>query len=88
MYELQSKNVTQLKKELKPYEGKMILKLTRINSLKDGEFIKILHKVKSNELVFWDGEQLNYLEINKDIEIMNNGFRFKNCTYEILDIKQ
>lgn len=86
---LQAKNFNQLKKELKEIEGKAIFKLTRSNSLKDGEFLRVLHKVKANDIVFWDGEQLTHLNIGsaKDIEFINNGFKVKNVTIELMEVK-
>ena len=80
-----AQNFNQLKKELKPLEGKAIFKLTRTNSMKDGEFLRILHKVKQNEIIFYDGTQLTHLEIKsaKDIEMIENGFRVLNCKYEL-----
>lgn len=87
---LQAKNFNQLKKELKPLEGKAIFKLTRINTSKDGEFLRVLHQVKTNDLVFWDGKQLTHLNISsaKEIEFIENGFRIRNVTLELLEIKE
>lgn len=86
---LQAKNFNQLKKELKPLEGKAVFKLTRTNSMRDGEFLRILHQVKTKELVFYDGEQLTHLNIDsvKDVEFIENGFRVKNVTLELLEVK-
>lgn len=86
---LQAKNYSQLKKELKPLEGKAIFKLTRTNSMRDGEFLRVLHQVKTNDLVFYDGEQLTHLNINsaKEIEFMENGFKVRNVTLELMEVK-
>ena len=86
---LQAKNYSQLKKELKPLEGKAIFKLTRTNSMRDGEFLRVLHQVKMNDLVFYDGEQLTHLNINsaKEIEFMENGFKVRNVTLELMEVK-
>jgi hypothetical protein len=86
---LQAKNFNQLKKELKPLEGKVIFKLTRTNSMRDGEFLRVLHQVKTNELVFFDGEQLTHLNINsaKELEFIENGFKVRNVTLELLEVK-
>lgn len=86
---LQAKNFNQLKKELKEIEGKAIFKLTRINTMKDGEFLRVLHKVKTNDLIFWDGERLTHLNINsaKDIEFIENGFKIRNVTAELVEVK-
>lgn len=90
MYNIKAQNLTQLKKELKELEGKAILKLTRVNSWNDGEFLRILHKVKSDKIVFWDGQQECALQYPKakDIIINNNGFIIGNCTYELIEVKQ
>lgn len=87
---LKAKNFSQLKKELKTLEGKGIFKLTRINTTKDGEFLRVLHQVKTNDLVFWDGQQLTHLRIDsaKEIEFIENGFRIRNVTVELLQIKE
>lgn len=88
MYNIKAKNLTQLKKELKEIEGKAILKLIRINSFNDGEFLRVLHKVRTNDLVFWDGQQECHLGYPKakDVIINNNGFTIGNCTYKIVNI--
>ena len=87
---LTATNYNQLKKELKPLEGKAIFKLTRSNSMNDGEFFRVLHAIKQNEIVFYDGKQLTYLPIKsvKDIEINDNGFNVGNCKFELIEIKQ
>jgi len=87
---LQSKNFNQLKKELKPLEGKAIFKLTRTNSMRDGEFLRVLHQIKTNDLVFWDGTQLTHLNISsaKEVEFIENGFRIRNVTLELIEIKE
>ena len=81
-------NWFQLKKQLRPLVGKAIFKLERTNSLNDGTFFRVLHKVKPHELVFWsneDGEA--YLEIPKeketDLEFFENGFKIGNLTYTL-----
>ena len=75
----------ELKKQLKPLEGKAIFTLQRVHSFQDGIFHRVLHEVHSHELVFFDGEQLVYLEIpeseENELEFFENGFRYKNCTY-------
>ena len=74
-----------LKKQLKPLEGKAIFTLQRVHSFQDGAFHRVLHEVHSHELVFFDGEQLVYLEIpeseKNELEFFESGFRYKNCTY-------
>jgi len=86
---LQAKNYNQLKKELKEIEGKAIFKLTRTNSMRDGEFLRVLHKVKTNDIEFWDGQQITHLNISsaKDIEFINNGFKIRNVTLELMEVK-
>lgn len=87
---LKAKNLSQLKKELKEIEGRAIFKLTRTNSMRDGEFLRVLHKVKTNDIVFWDGQQLTHLNINsaKDVEFIENGFRVRNVTVELIKINE
>lgn len=87
---LTATNFNQLRKELKPLEGKAIFKLVRTNSMKDGEFLRVLHKVKQKEFEFFDGEQITHLQINKanDIEFIPNGFKVLNCTYKLLKVMQ
>jgi hypothetical protein len=86
---LKAKNFNQLKKELKLIEGKAIFKLTRTESLENGEFLRVLHKVKTDSIVFWDGKQLTYLNIKhkKDIEFIENGFKYQNVTLELMEVK-
>ena len=89
---LNAKTWADLKKQLKGIEGKAIFKLTRSNSMNDGEFLRVLHKVKPHELVFSDGKNLCYLDINKDsenlIQYFNNGFSFCNCKYTLLQVME
>lgn len=85
---LNATNWKELKKQLRQIQGKAIFKLERVNSMNDGTFYRVLHQVKPHELVFFDGKQQVYLQVNegeeKQIEYLENGFRIKNCTY-ILD---
>jgi hypothetical protein len=74
-------------KQLKTLEGKALFKLTRINSANDGEFTRILHKVRQKDIVFWDGNQLTYLP-RQGIEFFENGFKVQNCTFELLKIME
>lgn len=80
----------ELKKTLRKIQGKAIFELTRVNSLSDGTFVRVLHQVKPHQLVFFDGKQLVYLDINinmeKNIEFFENGFKFLNCTYTLKTI--
>ena len=73
----------ELKKQLKTLEGKAAFRMTRVN----GIFHRILHEVQPHNLVFWDGEQLVYLDVPEEEEdkltFFENGFRFANCTYEL-----
>lgn len=74
----------ELKKRLRPLEGVVIFTLTRVNSLNDGTFIRILHRVKPHELVFFDGIQLTYLPlIEEELTLLDNGFIQRNCTFTI-----
>jgi hypothetical protein len=84
-----AKNKSDLINKLKALEGKAVLKLTRVQSLNDGEFLRILQKIKTNSIVFVDDTLKECsLEIPKvkDLEILENGFRIKNCTYELVKI--
>jgi hypothetical protein len=74
-------------KQLKALEGKALFKLTRINSMNDGIFTRILHKIRQNDIVFWDGKQLTYLP-KQGIEFFENGFKVQNCTFELLEVKE
>lgn len=62
--------------------------MKRVNSMNDGTFYRVLHQVKPHELVFFDGKQQVYLQVNTETEnkivYFENGFRIGNCTY-ILD---
>lgn len=58
----------ELKKQLRPLQGKAIFELERTNSLNDGKFLRVLHQVKLHELVFFDGKQLMSLDVKPEIE--------------------
>lgn len=45
-------NWKELKKQLRPLQGKAIFELERYNSMNDGIFLRVLHQVKAHELVF------------------------------------
>lgn len=85
-------NWTDLKKQLRPLEGNAIFTLQRVRSFQDGVFHRILHEVRTHELVFFDGEQLVYLEVPEseedELEFFENGFRYKNCTYTLEKIME
>ena len=83
-------NLNQLRKELKPLEGKAILKITRTGSLQDGTFDRVLHKVRQNDLVLFTGSELSYLEFGKakDIKFLPDGFKIKNCIIQLDKIMQ
>lgn len=89
---LDAKTWKELKKQLRKIQGKAVFELTRINSLNDGQFLRVLHQVKPHELVFFDGKQLTYLDIDTDAEqsinFFENGFAFKNCTYILKTIME
>jgi hypothetical protein len=85
-----AENKSDLSRKLKELEGKAIFKLTRIESLNDGEFLRILHKVKSKNIIFIGNDMKEWvIEIPKakELEILKNGFKIKNCTYELLEVK-
>lgn len=51
----------------------------------DGTFYRVLHQVKPHGLVFFDGRQSVYLQVDvrteNKIEYFENGFMIGNCTY-------
>ena len=61
-------NWKELKKQLRPLQGKVIFELERHSSLNDGKFLRVLHQVKAHELVFYDGKQTSTLTIAEDME--------------------
>ncbi|SCI19474.1 Uncharacterised protein [uncultured Eubacterium sp.] len=78
-------NWKELRKQLKQIQSKAVFKLERVDSMNDGTFYRVLHQVKPHELVFFDGKQQVYLQVNTEIEnkivYFENGFRIGNCTY-------
>lgn len=84
---LNATNWRELKKQLRQIQGKAVFKLERVNSMNDGTFYRVLHQVKPHELVFFDGKQLVYLQVDKEtennIEFIENGFKIGNCTYTL-----
>lgn len=82
----------ELKKQLRQLQGKAIFELTRINSLNDGTFSRILHKVNAHDIVFFDGRQTATLNISKQnedtIRYFENGFAFMNCTYKLIRVME
>jgi hypothetical protein len=78
--------VSILKNQLKPLEGIAVFSLKRTNSLNDGKFFRILHKVKPKEIVFFDGKQVCNLPLDENtLELFNGGFKSENCTYTIMN---
>ena len=71
----------ELKKQLRTLEGKAVFRMTRVNSFHNGIFHRILHEVQPHNLVFWDGEQLVYLDVPEEEE--DKLTFFENCTYEL-----
>ena len=88
---LNASNWTECKRQLRPLCGKAVFQLERSHSLNDGKFLRVLHKVKPHELVFYDGEKLAYLTIPKEreseLQFFENGFIYQNCTYTLLQVK-
>ena len=84
---LNATNWKELKKQLRQMQGKAVFKLERVNSMNDGTFYRVLHQVKPYELVFFDGKQPVYLQVDirteSEIEYFENGFRIGNCTYTL-----
>ena len=89
---INASNFKELKKQLRQLQGKAIFELIRINSLKDGKFLRILHKVNAHDIIFWDGERQVTLDITKDQEnniiYFENGFKILNCTYKLINIME
>ena len=84
---LNATNWKELKKQLRQIQGKAVFKLERVNSMNDGTFYRVLHQVKPHELVFFNGKQSVYLQVDTEteskIEYFENGFRIENCTYTL-----
>lgn len=87
---LNAQSWKELKKQLRPLQGKAIFELERTNSMNDGKFLRVLHQVKPHELVFFDGKQKVYLSVSEDteqkMEFFENGFSVLNCKYTLLQI--
>lgn len=85
-------NFKELKKQLRQLQEKAIFELTRINSMNDGTFQRVLHKVNAHDIVFFGGKQTATLNIsvqNEDaIRYFENGFTFMNCTYKLLKVME
>lgn len=84
---LNATNWKELKKQLRQIQGKVVFKLERVDSMNDGTFYRVLHQVKPHELVFFNGKQSVYLQVDTEteskIEYFENGFRIENCTYTL-----
>lgn len=82
----------ELKKQLKPLQGKAIFEVERINSMNDGKFLRVLHQVKPHELIFFNGKEKTYLSVTEDIEqkleFFENGFSILNCKYTLKQIME
>lgn len=89
---LNATNWKELKKQLRPLQGKAIFKLERHNSLNDGMFLRVLHQVKPYELVFFDGKQKVYLSVTEEegqkMEFFENGFSVMNCKYTLVKVME
>lgn len=82
----------ELKKQLRPLQGKAIFELERHSSMNDGKFLRVLHQVKPHELVFFDGKQTCTLPVGEDteqkMEFFNDGFSVMNCIYTLKQIME
>lgn len=89
---LNAQSWKELKKQLRPLQGKAIFELERHNSMNDGKFLRVLHQVKPHELVFFDGKEKTYLLVSEDIEqkigFFENRFSVLNCTYTLLQVME
>jgi hypothetical protein len=85
-------NFKELKKQLRQLQGKAVFELTRTNSLNDGTFARVLHKVNAHDIIFFDGKQTTTLEIPADkeniIQYFENGFTVLNCTYRLIKVME
>ena len=84
-----AKNKTELINKLKALEGKAVFKLIRENSFNDGEFLRVLHKVRNKDIIFIDDNIKEcYLNIPNatELKILENGFMVMNCKYELIKI--
>lgn len=85
-------NWKELKKQLRPLQGKAIFELERHSSLNDGKFLRVLHHVKAHELVFYDGKQTCTLPVGEDtekiIEFFDGGFSVMNCKYTLKEVME
>ena len=89
---INASNFKELKKQLRQLQGKAIFELTRTNSMKDGIFNRVLHKVNAHDIIFFDGKQTTTLNIpvNKEsvIQYFENGFTVLNCTYRLINVME
>lgn len=89
---INASNFKELKKQLRQLQGKAIFELTRTNSMNDGTFVRVLHKVNAHNIIFFDGKQTTTLDIPQDkenvIQYFENGFTVLNCTYKLIDIME
>jgi endonuclease III-like uncharacterized protein len=87
---INASNFKELKKQLRQLQGKALFELTRINSMKDGTFARVLHKVNAHDIIFYDETQTTTLNIPEDKESMiqyfENGFTVLNCTYKLINV--
>ncbi len=71
---------------------KAIFELERHNSLNNGVFLRVLHQVKSHELVFFDGKRKVYLSVEPETEqnmkFFDNGFSVMNCKYTLINVME
>lgn len=92
MTKINAQSWKELKKQLKPLQGKAIFELERTNSLNNGKFLRVLHQVKPHELVFFDGKEKTYLSVSEDIEqkmrFFENGFFVLNCKYTLKQVME
>jgi hypothetical protein len=89
---INASNFKELKKQLRQLQGKAIFELTRINSMNDGTFTRILHKVNAHDIIFFDGKQTSTLFIpeqnENNIQYFENGFIMGNCTYKLIQVME
>ena len=82
---INAKSWKELKRQLRPLQGKAVFELERHNSMNDGTFLRVLHQVKPRELVFYDGKQKVYLSVTEETEQEMNFYASKYTLVQIME---
>ena len=83
---INAKSWKELKRQLRPLQGKAVFELERHNSMNDGTFLRVLHQVKPRELVFYDLSVTE--ETEQEMNFFENGFSTTNCKYTLVQIME